>query len=124
MVQGLTAALVGYPANPSNPVQVLGLRRLSGGASQETWAFERVSAAGSLPLILRRAPSGGRRRGADGPGLVAEAALITRAGLAGVPVPEVLQVLQAVHGLGEGFIMQRLPGETLGRRIEIGRAHV
>ena len=121
--QGLAAALTdasaatGNPPSAASPARVSGLRRLSGGASQELWAFEWVSAARSQSLILRRAPTGARQRGADGPGLAAEAALITLAGQAGVPVPEVLQVLQPAHGLGEGFVMQRLPGETLGRRI-------
>ena len=126
LAQGLAAALTDSAASADSALsavraaslaQVLGLRRLSGGASQETWAFELASAAGNRALILRRAPPGVHRRGADSPGLAAEAALITLAGRAGVPVPEVLQVLQPGHGLGEGFIMQRLPGETLGRRI-------
>ena len=34
---------------------ISGLRRLSGGASQETWAFE---LDGKRPLILRRKPAG------------------------------------------------------------------
>ena len=34
---------------------VTGLRRLSGGASRDTWSF----AAGERPLILQRARSGG-----------------------------------------------------------------
>ena len=97
--------------------QVRDLRRLSGGASQETWAFDRVSRGGTRPLILRRAPPGAAQRGSDGPGLAAEAVLIALAGAAGVPVPEVVAVLRPEHGLGDGFIMQRLPGETLGRRI-------
>ena len=103
------AAALGQP--------VAGLQRLSGGASQETWAFELASTSPPRRLILRRAPAGARQRSSGSAGLAAEAALITRAGQAGVPVPEVLRVLQADDGLGEGFIMQRLPGETLGRRI-------
>src|SRR5258708_13414298 len=39
---------------------VEGLRRLSGGATQETWRFEAVSSVGSTTLILRRAPRGDR----------------------------------------------------------------
>jgi aminoglycoside phosphotransferase (APT) family kinase protein len=100
--------------------QVQGLRRLSGGASQETWAFEAVSAgdaAGPRALILRRAPAGAATRASGNPGLAAEAQLIRLAGAAGVPVPEVVLVLQPAHGLGDGFVMQRLPGETLGRRV-------
>ena len=102
------AALLGAP--------VAGLQRLSGGASQETWAFE-LGLTPPQPLILRRAPAGAAQRSSGSAGPVTEAALITRAGQAGVPVPAVLRVLQPGDGLGEGFVMQRLPGETLGRRI-------
>ena len=102
------AALLGGP--------VAGLQRLSGGASQETWAFT-LGAAPARPLVLRRAPAGAAQRSSGSAGLAAEAALITLAGQHRVPVPEVLRVLQADDGLGQGFIMQRLPGETLGRRI-------
>ena len=109
--QALGPALAGLLGGP-----VAGLQRLSGGASQETWAFD-LGSKPPRPLILRRAPAGARQRSSDSAGLAAEAVLITRAGHAGVPVPEVLHLLQANDGLGEGFIMQRLPGETLGRRI-------
>ncbi|MBL8350152.1 MAG: phosphotransferase family protein [Burkholderiaceae bacterium] len=111
---GLAAALSPV-LGPGTAVQ--GLRRLSGGASQETWAFDAVSAAGHRALILRRAPPGAAERGSGNAGLAAEAELIGLAGAAGAPVPEVLRVLQPADGLGSGFVMQRLPGETLGRRI-------
>ena len=95
---------------------VAGLQRLSGGASQETWAFA-LGTRPARPLILRRAPPGAAWQSSGSAGLTAEAALITLAGQHGVPVPEVLRLLQAADGLGQGFIMQRLAGETLGRRI-------
>ena len=97
--------------------QVQGLRRLSGGASQETWAFDLVLPGDLLPLILRRAPPGAQHRASGNPGLATEAVLIALAGQAGVPVPRVRHVLRPEDGLGEGFVMQRLAGETLGRRI-------
>ena len=107
----LGPALAGLLGGP-----VAGLQRLSGGASPETWAFA-LGNSPALPLILRRTPPGAAQRSAGSAGLTAEAALITLAGQHGVPVPEVLRLLQAADGLGQGFIMQRLPGETLGRRI-------
>ena len=110
--QALGPALAGLLGGP-----VAGLQRLSGGASQETWAFELASTTPPRGLILRRAPAGDRQRSVGSAGLAAEAALITLAGQHSVPVPEVLRVLQPGDGLGQGFIMQRLPGETLGRRI-------
>jgi len=96
---------------------VSGLKRLSGGASQETWAFELQQGGACRPLILRRAPAGHRQRGSDGPGLAAEAELIRQSAAAGAPAPEVVAVLQPGHGIGEGFVMSRLAGETLGRRV-------
>ena len=116
MQSALADLLQRLDPQPSSRVQ--GLQRLSGGASQELWAFERVTGSDVVQrLILRRAPPGARLSGSGGPGLAAEAALIGKAGAAGVPVPDVIALLQPEHGLGEGFIMQRLAGETLGRRI-------
>ena len=77
---------------------VSGLKRLSGGASQETWAFELQQGGASRALILRRAPAGHRQRGSDGPGLAAEAELIRQSAAAGAPAPEVVAVLQPGHG--------------------------
>jgi len=93
------------------------LQRLSGGASQQTWAFDLCDPAGTMPLILRRAPDGARERSRMTAGLDTEACLLTAARSAGVPVPAVRHVLQPADALGEGFVMERLQGETLGRRI-------
>jgi aminoglycoside phosphotransferase (APT) family kinase protein len=92
-------------------------RRLSGGASQETWAFERIDAdASRTPLILRRAP-GGTRQAETAVGMEAEAALIRLAAEAGAPEPVVHHLLAPADGAGRGFITSFVPGETLGRRI-------
>jgi len=94
------------------------LQRLSGGASQETWSFDlRLADGGLRPLILRRAPAGADARGASAATLAEQAALQSAAAAAGVPVPEVVLLLQPAHGVGEGYAMQRIDGETLGRRI-------
>jgi aminoglycoside phosphotransferase (APT) family kinase protein len=95
---------------------VSNLRRLSGGASQETWAFEAVTARGHLPLILRRAP-GGDRQHESAVGLEGEAELMRLAGAAGVPEPPVHYVLNPADGMGRGFIVGFVEGETLGRKI-------
>lgn len=118
LAAGLAAVLTARGDLPGEgPVTVDAVRRLSGGASQETWAFDALRGARSTPLILRRAPPGAELRGHGNPGLAAEADLIRRVGAADVPVPAVVAVLQPGDGLGEGFVMARLPGETLGRRI-------
>ncbi|MEJ8851810.1 phosphotransferase family protein [Variovorax rhizosphaerae] len=94
-----------------------GVRRLSGGASQQTWAFEVDAGPQVVPLILRRAADATGERGMGSAGLAAEAQLIDVARIGGVPVPGVRHVLRASDGLGDGFIMDRIEGETLGRRI-------
>ncbi len=94
------------------------LSRLSGGASQETWAFEAGPAGAERRLILRRAPGGNlAARSSEAVSLATEAALLGAAARAGVPVPEVLDILEPPHPLGEAFVMARIDGETIGRKI-------
>src|SRR3984885_12231877 len=95
---------------------VAGAVRLSGGASQETWSFDIVHPAGNIGAILRRAPPDyiALERSA---GLNVEATLMQRAFDAGVPSPQVLHVLQPRDELGTGFIMRRVDGETIPRKI-------
>lgn len=106
-------------------VAVERLQRLSGGANNETWSFDVLTAQGDrVPLILRRKPAGtaqmggvddARSRRTVGP--EEEAALIAAAGRAGVPVPAVRGILSAGDGLGRGFVMDRLEGETRPKRL-------
>ena len=94
------------------------LKRLSGGASQETWAFAVQTAGGTRPMILRRAPGGeSKARSSEAIGLGMEAQLLSKAADAGVPVPPVLGVSEAGSALGQAFIMDRISGETIGRKI-------
>lgn len=90
-----------------------GARRLSGGASQETWTFDLDD---GTPLILRRRPSGGAMSAAALP-LSTEAALLAAVAPRGAPVPEVVRVCEPADGVGEAYVMRRLTGETLGKRI-------
>ncbi len=86
-----------------------GLSRLSGGASRETWSFDAVGADGTrAELILRRDPPG--RPGEPG-ARDREAASISLAHAAGLPVPELLGAGAA------GMVMRRIPGETIARKI-------
>ena len=91
--------------------------RLSGGASQETWSFDIAHPDGDLAAILRRAPQGYGAAPSRAAGLDAEAALMQLAYEAGLPSPRVLHVLQPADDLGTGFIMQRVEGETIPRKI-------
>lgn len=95
---------------------ISGLTRLSGGATQEIWRFDLDTTDGPQPLIMRRAP-GGDRRSPVGVGLDVEAQLIAAARASGVSAPEVLHLLAPEDGLGQGFIMEFVAGETLGGRI-------
>lgn len=125
-----------------------GLARLSAGATLETWSFDAVAdrsaasaqpagqggAAAPLaacgpdgpdgpvawPLILRRAPGG--LRGQETLSLATEAGLLralAEAEPALAPrLARVLHVLQPEDGLGDGFLMERIAGETIARKIQ------
>ncbi len=91
-----------------------GLRRLSGGASRETWSFDLVHADGAREgLVLRRDPGSY----GDETGRATEYRLLEAAAAAGVAVPRVRTLLDPDAGLGRGFVMDRVEGETIPRRI-------
>jgi aminoglycoside phosphotransferase (APT) family kinase protein len=88
-------------------------RRLSGGASRETWAFE----ADGRPLILQRERPGGRHQAA---GMGTEVRLVRAAARAGVPVPTVVADDGGTEHdvLGRSWVVtERLDGETIPRKI-------
>jgi len=91
--------------------------RLSGGASQETWSFDIVHPDGNIGAILRRAPVGYGAAPDRAAGLGAEAVLMQQAYAAGIPSPRVMHVLSPADELGTGFIMGRVDGETIPRKI-------
>src|ERR1700682_2610828 len=101
------------PGAPGVP----GAAKLSGGASQETWSFDIVHPDGVFGAILRRAPQGYGAAPTRAAGLNAEAVLMQLAHSAGVPSPRVLHVLRPQDDLGTGFIMERVEGETIPRKI-------
>ncbi|NPU66933.1 phosphotransferase family protein [Bradyrhizobium sp. 83012] len=96
---------------------VRGAAKLSGGASQETWRFDIVHPDGDVGAILRRSPKGYGAAPGRAAGLDNEATLMRLAHAAGVPSPEVLHVLSPENDLGTGFIMRRVEGETIARKI-------
>jgi len=91
--------------------------KLSGGASQETWSFDIVHVAGRFGAILRRSPKGYGAAPTRAAGLAAEARLMQLAFDAGLPSPKVMHVLTPEDDLGTGFIMARVEGETIARKI-------
>lgn len=109
----LTKAIVGLST-------LDGTARLSGGASQETWSFDAVTPSGRIPLILRRSPGGATRvvtEGAPAVSLANEARTIEAARATGAKVPRVRYVLVPEDGVGDGYVMERLSGETIARKI-------
>lgn len=94
------------------------LRRLSGGASRESWAFDAVTPAGHESLILRRMPEGAEAAAPEtslAPDVEAELQIMAER--AGVPVAPVRLILTQEDDLGAGYVMDRIGGETIARRI-------
>jgi aminoglycoside phosphotransferase (APT) family kinase protein len=98
--------------------QLLECRQLTAGASQETFSILVETDGGQRQYALRRCPPTQQSGQIQGQvGLATEARLLQMAGRADIPVPGVLYVLQDTDGLGDGFLMDWLSGETLGQRI-------
>ncbi|MEM1335228.1 MAG: phosphotransferase family protein [Actinomycetota bacterium] len=81
------------------------LRRLSGGASRETWRFT----ADGRDLVAQRQRAGDQRD------MLTEAAVVAAAGAAGVPVPELLVAER--HEQGAFMVLAAVDGETIARKI-------
>lgn len=100
------------------------LTKLSAGASRETWAFDVRSGDTVVQLILKRDPMNYNSDGSlaeesehQGVSRIIEGQLLELGGEAGVPTPEVPFYLEGSDVTTESFVMLRLEGETLGRRI-------
>lgn len=91
--------------------------RVSAGASQEIWSFDAVTGERRLPLILRLAGAWNQENTLGALDLETEAEILRAAADHGVPVPTVRLVLESRDGLGRGYVMDRVPGETVPRRI-------
>ena len=92
------------------------LRRLSAGATLQTWSFDAVADGTILHrLILRRSPGG--LRSTESLSLEVEAELIRALAGSGAPVATVVHTLVPQDGLGDGFLMTRIEGETIPRKI-------
>jgi aminoglycoside phosphotransferase (APT) family kinase protein len=110
--EGALAAAVGR--HVGDDVAIVDLRRLSGGASRETWSFDAVTPDGSsAPLVLRRDP--GAQSGHTARAV--EFDVLRAVGEAGVRAPDTRFLLEPGDRLGSGFVMARVDGETIPRRI-------
>ena len=90
---------------------VTGAVLLAGGASKEAWA---VDTGDKRELLVRRAAGGVIHEGTLS--LRDEFEVLVAAREAGVKVPEPIAYLGEVEGR-EAFVMERVRGETIGRRI-------
>src|SRR5215469_8775375 len=97
------------------PVEITGVRQLPGGASRESWgAVARTAGGADRRLILLRDPDGSARHGDVG----LQAAAMTAARAAGVPVPEVYDHGEEALGPCRPYLLtERLDGETIPRRL-------
>jgi len=102
--QQALSELLGREVEVSEPVL------LAGGASKEAWAVD----ADGEPLLVRRAAVGVIHRHTLS--LREEHAVLEVAHAAGVKVPRPYGYLADLAGR-EAFVMERLEGETIGRRI-------
>ena len=99
------------------------VERLTAGASLETYRLGIDTGRGPRRLAMRRTPGGAEKLSAAWtPSVEAEAMLFRVARENGIPEPQVFFVLSPEDGLGSGFIMEWLDGETLGQRIVAGEA--
>lgn len=90
------------------------LKRLTGGANMEIWAFD----CAGQNLILRRHPGGiAPEDGQAGLSLNHEATIVHHAFEGGVRAPQVIGRLQEEDNLGTGFVMARADGEALPYKL-------
>jgi aminoglycoside phosphotransferase (APT) family kinase protein len=124
-----TSALAGALASRlrtlwDTQAEVTGVRPLPGGASRESWDVQvRTAGDARLPAVERRLvllrEAGGRARYPD-KNVAVEAAAMTAARMAGVPVAEIYDYGAGDQhcALGQAYLlMERLDGETIPRRL-------
>lgn len=116
-IPDLLARLEGFLRDKLGPgTRVAAARRLTGGASRDTWAVDIEGPTGPQSLILRRDMGGEIQDEAlDRAG---EHAVLGRAHAAGGRVPRPRWVCMDRDILGAPFfVMDRLEGESVGRRV-------
>ncbi len=104
--------------------RIEGLARESGGASRQTWRFDAIVDGARHELILRRDPPtiGTPRARAETDRSIAidrgtEFRVLRAAFQAGVRAPEALFELAPDDALGEGFVMRRVGGTAIARKL-------
>ncbi|HTR84257.1 MAG TPA: phosphotransferase family protein [Reyranella sp.] len=97
-----------------------GIGRESGGASRQTWSFDALVTGARHALILRRDPPSNASTDRERSGSLersVEFRVLRAAFNAGARAPEVLFELVPEDGLGEGFVMRRVGGTAIARKL-------
>lgn len=118
----LQAAVVRHIGGPGT---LHDLQRLSGGATKVTWSFDADIGGRREAFILQCSDAAELTETPNDPTvgttprLTAEqdARVMMAAVAAGVPAPTVRAVFDPSDGLGQGYLTERVAGETLGPRI-------
>ena len=98
--------------------QLIDVQQLTAGASQQTFRVSvRHREGHEANYALRRAQPGLGRSSYGQVSPSVEAELLELASSAQVPVPKVIESLHSTDGLGDGYLMEWLQGETMGQRI-------
>ena len=103
-----------------SPAAIERMGRESGGASRQTWSFDAVADGRRHELILRRDPpvkERGERERSAALDRSTEFHVLRAAHAAGVRAPEVLFELAPEDGIGEGFVMRRIDGTAIARKL-------
>jgi aminoglycoside phosphotransferase (APT) family kinase protein len=116
LVNRLQAALVRHTGEPGT---IHNLQRLTGGANRTTISFDAEIRGQLLELVVQlgaevKDPVAGVTPEVN---TADQARLMIAAQRAGVPAPKVLAILEPADQLGQGYIAERVEGETLGPRI-------
>jgi len=96
------------------------LARQSGGASRQTWSFDALVEGDRHELILRRdPPTNGKtdREQSVSIDRATEFRVLQAAHRAGVRAPEPLFELVSGDGLGEAYVMRRVGGTAIARKL-------
>jgi len=100
------------------PARIEHLSRESGGASRQTWSFDAVVNGSRHELVLRRDPPAVETSGQSGAlARATEFRVLQAAFRAGVRAPEVLFELDPRDGLGDAYVMRRIAGTAIARRL-------
>ena len=101
-------------------IEIASVVRQSGGASRQIWSFDALMGGRRRPLILRRDPPvNGKtdREQSVSIDRATEFRVLQAAHRAGVRAPEPLFELAPEDGLGEAYVMTRVGGTAIARKL-------